>query len=152
MNTADSVSLNTAALKPLRFQMLADLPVRAKLLLAFLAITAVSASMIAFFSARTTSANLTETVGTTLKNAATQNGLAVGNALERQVAALKAFSLDKALKDGVEAINAQLDREPARAQEILEKQDREWIAAPAKGDVFVFSRLNNPSALELKDY
>ena len=103
MNTADLNSLsNTPTLKPLRFQMLADLPVRAKLLLAFLAITAVSASMIAFFSARTTSANLTETVGATLKNAATQNGLAVGNALERQVAALKAFSLDKALKDGVE--------------------------------------------------
>ena len=57
MNTADLTSLtNTAALKPLRFQMLADLPVRAKLLLAFLAITAISASMIAFFSDRTTSA------------------------------------------------------------------------------------------------
>jgi methyl-accepting chemotaxis protein len=153
MNTADSTSLaNTAPLKPLRFQMLADLPVRAKLLLAFLAITAVSASLIAFFSARTTSANLTETVGATLKNAATQNGLAVGNALERQVAALKAFSLNKALKDGVEAINAQLDREPAKIQETLAKQERDWIAAPEKGDVFVFSRLNNPSALELKDY
>jgi methyl-accepting chemotaxis protein len=151
MNTADSTSLNPAALKPLRFQMLADLPVRAKLLLAFLAITAVSASMIAFFSARTTSANLTETVGATLKNAATQNGLAVGNALERQVAALKAFSLDKALKDGVEAINAQHDREPARVQENLEKQNREWIAAE-KRDIFVFTRLNNPPALEMKDY
>src|SRR3954470_15538997 len=143
MNTADSTTLNPAALKPLRFQMLADLPVRAKLLLAFLAITAVSASMIAFFSARTTSANLTETVGATLKNAATQNGLAVGNALERQVAALKAFSLDKALKDGVEAVNAQHDREPARVQENLAKQNHDWIAAE-KRDIFVFTRLNNP--------
>src|SRR5215211_1252523 len=152
MNTADSTSLtNTAALKPLRFQLLADLPVRAKLLLAFLAITAVSASMIAFFSARTTSANLTETVGGTLKNAATQNGLAVGNALERQVDALKAFGLNKALKDGVEAINAQLDREPALAMEHLKQQNREWIVAE-KRDIFVFSRLNNPPAMELKDY
>src|SRR5688500_2424942 len=135
MNTADSTSLSPAALKPLRFQMLADLPVRAKLLLAFLAITAVSASLIAFFSARTTSANLTETVGATLKNAATQNGLAIGNALERQVDALKAFSLNKALKDGVEAINARHDREPATVQANLQQQDREWIAAP-KGDIF----------------
>ena len=63
MNTADLTSLtNPAPLKPMRFQLFADLPVRAKLLLAFL-ITAVSASMIAFFSARTTSAHLTETVG-----------------------------------------------------------------------------------------
>ncbi len=152
MNPAKSTSItSTAALKPARFQMLADLPVRAKLLLAFLALTAVSATMIAFFSARTTSANLTETVGATLKNAATQNGLAVGGTIERQVAALKAFSLDKALKDGVEAINAQLDREPQRIQENLQKQDREWIAA-AKGDIFMFSRLNSSSALELKDY
>nr|MDQ2997521.1 HAMP domain-containing protein [Chloroflexota bacterium] len=152
MDTADSTSLtNPMPLKPMRFQLLADLPVRAKLLLAFLAITAVSASLIAFFSARTTSANLTETVGANLKNAATQNGLAVGGTIERQVAALKAFSLNKALKDGVEAINAQHDREPARVQENLAKQDREWIAAP-KGDIFVFIRLNNPPALELKDY
>lgn len=152
MDTADSTSLtNPMPLKPMRFQLLADLPVRAKLLLAFLAITAVSASLIAFFSARTTSANLTETVGANLKNAATQNGLAVGGTIERQVAALKAFSLNKALKDGVEAINAQHDREPARVQENLAKQDREWVAAP-KGDIFVFTRLNNPPALELKDY
>src|SRR5215213_2089277 len=124
MNTADSTSLSPAALKPLRFQMLADLPVRAKLLLAFLAITAVSASMIAFFSDRTTSTYLTQDVGRSLKNAATQNGLVVGGTIERQVSALHAFSVNKALKDGVEAINAQHDREPARVQENLEKQDR----------------------------
>src|SRR5215213_4598552 len=125
MNTADSTSLsNAAALKSPRFQLFANLPVRAKLLLAFLAITAISASMIAFFSDRTTSAYLTQNVGRSLQNAATQNGLAVGGTIERQVSALQAFSLNKALKDGVEAINAQHDREPARVQENLEKQDR----------------------------
>ena len=126
MNTADSTSLtNTAPLKPMRFQLLADLPVRAKLLLAFLAITAISASMIAFFSDRTTSTYLTQDVGLSLKNAATQNGLAVGSTIERQVSVLQAFSLNKALKDGVAAINAQHDREPQLIQENLKKLDRQ---------------------------
>src|SRR6266508_2634248 len=152
MNTADSTSLtNTMPLKPLRFQLLADLPVRAKLLLAFLAITAVSASLIAFFSDRTTSTYLTQNVGRSLKNAATQNGLAVGGTIERQVSALQAFGLNKALKDGVEAINAQHDREPKLIQENLKKLDRQWIAAE-KGDIFVFTRLNNSAASELKEY
>ena len=76
----------------------------------------------------------------------------MGSTIERQVSALQAFSLNKALKDGVEAINAQHDREPQQMQANLQKLDREWIAAD-KGDIFVFSRLNNPSAAsELKEY
>lgn len=152
MNTADSTSLSTAAaLKSPRFQMFANLPVRAKLLLAFLAITAVSASMIAFFSDRTTSAYLTQNVGLSLKNAATQNGLAVGGTIERQVGALQAFSLNKALKDAVAASNAQQEREPNLIEANLKKLDREWAAA-AKGDVLVFSRLNSTAAAELTKY
>jgi methyl-accepting chemotaxis protein len=152
MNTADSTSLsNAAALKSPRFQLFANLPVRAKLLLAFLAITAISASMIAFFSDRTTSAYLTQNVGRSLQNAATQNGLAVGGTIERQVSALQAFSLNKALKDAVEASNAQQEREPKLIDANLQKLDREWKAAE-KGDILVFSRLNSTAAAELIKY
>src|SRR5215212_2727012 len=104
MKTADTPSLfSTPALKKRRFQMLADLPVRAKLLLSYLAITALSASVIAFVSNRAVSATLTDNVNASLQNAAAQSGLAVGSTLERQVGALQAFSLNTAVQDSVEA-------------------------------------------------
>ena len=152
MNTADSPSLfPTRALKKRRFQMLADLPVRAKLLLSFLAITALSASMIAFFSNRTVSAKLTEDVGASLQNAAAQSGLAVGSTLERQISALQAFSLNKAVKDKVEAVDRLRDLRPETIQADLQKLDSQWIAAAAD-DRFIWSHLNNSAASELTEY
>lgn len=152
MKTADSPSLlPVSTLKKRRFQLLADLPVRAKLLLSFLAITALSASMIAFFSNRAISATLTQDVGASLQNAAAQSGLAVGSMLQRQASALQAFSLNKAVKYKVEAVDRFRDLRPETVQADLQKLDAQWSAAAA-GDLFIWSHLNNSAALELTAY
>jgi methyl-accepting chemotaxis protein len=152
MKTADSPSLfPTPALKKRRFQMLTDLPMRAKLLLSYLAITALVASVIAFASSRSVSGALTEEVGASLQNAAAQSGLAIGSTLERQVGALRAFSLNTAVKDSVEAADNLRDLRPETGKADLQKLDAQWSAANAD-DPFIRSHLNNSAALELAEY
>ena len=128
----------------------ANLPIRAKLIVTFLLITAISAGVITYFSARTVSDQLTAEVGASLKNTATQSGLAVGDFLNRQVGQLSAFSLSKIVQDEVEKANAAY---PAGAdvQATIEGIDKQWIAAQG-GDPLIRDRLTSPVASELQEY
>jgi methyl-accepting chemotaxis protein len=152
MNTADSSTLtNTPTLEHRKSQLFANLPMRAKLLLAFLAITALSAGLIAFFSVYTTSTILIPEIGAALKSEATQNGLAVGGVLDREVSLLQAFSLNKIVQDSVAAINAKYDLAPGGVQEQIQALDAEWVAA-ADADQLIQSYLTNGTASELQEY
>lgn len=142
---ADAPALASGRSSPL-----ANLPIRAKLIATFLLITAISAGVITYFSARTVSDQLTAEVGASLKNTATQSGLAVGDFLNRQVGQLAAFGLSKIVQDEVEKANAAY---PAGAdvQATIEGIDKQWIEAQ-NGDPLIRDRLTSPVAGELQEY
>jgi len=72
-----------------------DRSLRTKLILAFLALTALSVSAVAFFNNRAASAELTSVAGNTLHQKAAIEGRAIGDLLARQVSTLQAFGLNK---------------------------------------------------------
>lgn len=151
MDTVNSPPMPSAS-KPERgrFPILSDLPLRAKLLLVFLIITALSASSVAFFSDQTTTAGLTTDVGAALKNTANQSGLTVGEYLNRQISLLRSFGLSKIVQDGVLKASESYTS-TATIQSGIEAIDRQWIKAKDT-DPLIQSKITNEIAGELQEY
>src|SRR3954466_15390981 len=104
----------------------ADRSLHTKLILAFLAVTALSVSAVAFFSNRTTSAELTAHAGSALHQQAATRAQAVGDLLARQVDTLQAFVLNKFIQDQVAAINASYPGDAAAIQAHIQALDKRW--------------------------
>lgn len=128
----------------------ANLPLRLKLMLMFLIMTIASASIIAFFSERTITAELTTNAGAAMQNTANQSGLAVGDFLDRQISLLESFALSKVVQDEIEQTNASYTT-TTNIQSTIEALDKQWLAA-ADTDSLVQERLNSEVAGELKEY
>jgi anti-anti-sigma regulatory factor/methyl-accepting chemotaxis protein len=129
----------------------ADRSLQTKLILAFLAVTALSVSAVAFFSNRTTSTELTTQAGSALHQEALTQAQAVGDLLNREVDTLRTFSLDKFIQDQVAAINATYIGDPASIQAQLESLDKAWVAAE-DGDPLIQHYLTNQVAEQLRSY
>src|SRR5437868_10245432 len=84
------------------FHLLSDRSLRVKLILAFLAVTALSVGAVAYFTSRATQAELTKGVGDSLHNLARIKAQAIGELLARQIDTLQAFGLSKVVQDKVE--------------------------------------------------
>src|SRR5262245_4660752 len=129
----------------------ADRSLQVKLILAFLAVTALSVGAVAFFSNQTTSAELTVQAGNALHQEAITQAQAVGDLLARQIDTLRTFGLDKFIQDQVAAINTTYSGDPATVQAQLQAQDREWVAA-TDNDPLIQHILNNQVATQLRSY
>jgi anti-anti-sigma regulatory factor/HAMP domain-containing protein len=122
-----------------------------KLILAFLAVTALSVGAVAFFSNHTTSAELTTQAGNALHQEAVTQAQAVGDLLARQIDTLRTFGLDKFIQDQVAAINATYSGDPAAIQGHLQARDKEWVAA-GDSDPLIQHNLNSQVAAQLRSY
>src|SRR4051794_36037907 len=80
-------------------QAFTSLSLHTKLILAFLTLTVLAVSAVAFFSNRTTSAELPRQAGNTLHQDAVTQAQAVGDLLAGEVDTLQAFGLSKFLHD-----------------------------------------------------
>jgi anti-anti-sigma regulatory factor/HAMP domain-containing protein len=124
---------------------------RTKLILAFLAVTALSVSAVAFLNNRATSAELTAVAGNTLHQEAATEAQAVGDLLARQVNTLQAFGLNKFVQDQLAVVNTAYTGDTAAIQAQIQTLDKRWVAA-GDNDPLVQDRLNNQVAAELRRY
>jgi anti-anti-sigma regulatory factor/HAMP domain-containing protein len=129
----------------------ADHSLQTKLILAFLLLTALSVGAVAFFSNRTTSAELTAQAGNALHQEAITQAQAVGDLLARQINSLQAFGLTRFVQEQVAGMNAAYNGDSAGIQARLQELDQQWVAA-AEFDPLVQSRLRNQLAIELRKY
>ena len=130
---------------------------RAKLITAFVGVAVLAVGAVAFVNDRTARADLTRVVGANLKSLAASQGLAIGEALARQVDLLQSFGLSKLVQDAVEAASASYAArgDLAAIQAQLETLDQEWRAADAANDdthPLVSVVLHNEVASELSEY
>ena len=130
---------------------------RAKLIVAFVGVTVLAVGAVAFVNDRTARADLTRVVGANLKSLAASQGLAIGEALARQVDLLQSFGLSNLVQDTVEAASASYAArgDPAAIQAQLETLDQQWRAADAANDnthPLVSIVLHNEVASELNEY
>jgi hypothetical protein len=102
---------------------------RIRLTLAFLALMTLAVAAVAFFSARTIRAELSEDVGANLHAAAQSQALAVGDLLARQVHTLQAFGLSKVVQDGVVAANIAYTAQPDAIRVQIQILDRQGATA-----------------------
>jgi signal transduction histidine kinase/CheY-like chemotaxis protein/HPt (histidine-containing phosphotransfer) domain-containing protein len=128
-----------------------DSPLYAKLLLTFLAMTALSIGTVAFFTNQATEAALAADVGQRLGDLATLKAQAAGDLLTRQIDTLQAFGLSKLVQDGVEAADKAYTAEPAAIPATIARIDQQWRAA-ADSDPLIQKHLNNAIASELHEY
>ena len=128
-----------------------NLSLRTKLILAFLIVTTLSVSAVAFLNNRATSAELTAVAGNTLHQQAATQAQAVGDLLAQQVNTLQAFGLNKFVQEQVAAVNATYTGDTAAAQAQIQALDKRWVAA-GDDDPLIQGRLNNPVATELRKY
>ncbi len=151
MDAANPSSLTTAPLaKPGRSWLLANLPLRIKLLLAFLVMTTLATSAVAFFSDNSIRSSLTADAGERLQGQTQELALGVGNLVQRQVDLLRAFSLNNIVQDGIKQANTDYNLTP-NIQNRLTQLDSRWAAAP-ETDPFVQDLLTNVVAGELQEY
>jgi hypothetical protein len=132
-------------------QLFANRSLRAKLILAFLAITALSVGGVSFFTNRATQDTLTTQVSANLHGLAETRAQTVGNLIDKQVDLLESFGLSKVVQDGVEAVFAGYTGDPAAIRAGIEKLDKQWVAA-ADTDPLIQTHLNSEIASELKEY
>jgi hypothetical protein len=124
---------------------------RAKLLVAFLAMTALSVGTIAFFINQATQPALANDIGESLHSLATLKAQAVGDLLTRQIDTLQSFGLSKLVQDGVEDADKAYTTAPAAISSAIAQVDQQWRAA-ADADPLIQDHLNNTIASELREY
>ncbi len=128
----------------------ADLPLRFKLMLMFLILSALSSMAVALFSDRTSSQELTSSAGETLHTTATQAGISVGNLLNRQIGLMQSFALSQVVQDGAAKANASYAA-GTNIQATVEALDKQWIAAKDT-DALIQDHLTNQVAGELQEF
>jgi len=151
MVSSSQASNMTAATIGKVLRIFTDRSLRTKLILAFLALTALSVSAVAFFNNRAASAELTSVAGNTLHQKAAIEGRAIGDLLARQVSTLQAFGLNKFIQDQVAAINTTYTGDAVAVQAQIQALDKQWVAA-RDDDPLIQDRLRNQMAAELRKY
>jgi two-component system cell cycle sensor histidine kinase/response regulator CckA len=125
------------------------IPLRAKLISTFLILSALTISVLAFVSNRTTTRTLNEVIGEKLHSLATSKAYAVGDLLIEQINAVEALSIGTAMHDAVVAGNNRYTGDAAAIQAQMEALDHQWITAD-DDDPLIQGVLNNALADELR--
>jgi methyl-accepting chemotaxis protein len=126
----------------------ASVPLRVKLVVGCLFVTAVSLGVALFFSHRSTRKELSMQVAANLDSQADAHALAIGGLLARQVDTLRALAVSRGVRDAVAAANATYPADTGGNAGRAEALDAKWIAADER-DELLADRLGNPLANEL---
>jgi PAS domain S-box-containing protein len=130
----------------------ANLPIRAKVILTFFLVSALSVSLVTLMSYLTIRSNLQSTVESNLKAQAQDRAEAIASLLGKQSEALEGFVLDKEIQDQAIAANAAYATgDLAVIWDELSQSDLSWKAA-ADSDPLVQGVLNNAAADELRKF
>jgi putative methionine-R-sulfoxide reductase with GAF domain len=125
--------------------------IRAKLIVTLFVSTVMAVGVLAFAADRVFRAQMTLSLGETLKTYAEARALTVGDALNRQVDVLQSFSLNQALLNEVERASRARTGDPDQ----LARLDEQWRAADEAGndqDSLVQSVLTGQTAEELRRF
>jgi GAF domain-containing protein len=127
-----------------------DYSLRTKLIIAFILVSAMSVSVVAFITNRITQNELTANVQQSLAGQANLTAFAIGDELDKQVDELRAFALNEVME--VELGNASAAASGDVAE--MERLNQQWLAADAAGNdahPLVQMVLNHPIAEELHE-
>jgi methyl-accepting chemotaxis protein len=150
-NLASYSNIEPTAASRRIFHLLSDRSLRVKLILAFLAVTALSVGAVAYFTSRATQTELTKGVGDSLHNLARIKAQSIGELLTRQIDTLQAFGLSKVVQDKVEETSNHYTGDQAAIRAEIDRHEQQWQAA-SDTDPFVQDYLNNTIASELREY
>jgi len=129
---------------------------RTKLLVAGVALTALSVSLLAIVSDQSNRANLTANAGTGLKSIADSQAAAIRNLLNDKINTLAAFGLSKVVQDKVAEADANYGAaDTAAIQKQIDDLDQEWRIADGantNNTAIIQNVLNNDAASELVEF
>jgi len=123
---------------------------RTKLIVAFLLISLLAVSAVAFLANRSTNDALTKNVGGNLKQLTDSKALNIGDLMLRQLDALRSLSLSRELRDRLILANTSYGVDPEKIQARINELDRQWVIAESDSDFVIQRRLNNAIATELQ--
>lgn len=106
---------------------------RTKLLVAGIALSALSVSALAVVTDQTSRANLTANAGNGLKSTADSQAAAIRNLLNDKINTLAAFGLSEIVQDEVAKADDAYTGDPASIQQQIDALDQQWKAADAAG-------------------
>ncbi|HNT77185.1 MAG TPA: PAS domain S-box protein [Anaerolineae bacterium] len=128
---------------------LADISLRRKLVLAFLAVILLFGTSLVIFSNWAMRGALNLMVGADLHNLATAKALTVGNRLGRQVDILRVLSLNSVVRARLVEVNGKYRGDAAAIQMELADLDGQWIRGNADTPL-IQAVLSDPAAAELQ--
>jgi GAF domain-containing protein/HAMP domain-containing protein len=137
------------------YRQFGSLTLRSKLINAFLLVTLIPLSLLAFLNDRNSRAAYTANIGSGMKALANTQALVIGDELDRQVTELRSLSQNSDLRSAAEASNAAATGTPESIQADIDRLDQQWRAADAANndnDPLVYPRLNNPLADKLREF
>ncbi|HEX9839547.1 MAG TPA: PAS domain S-box protein [Anaerolineales bacterium] len=126
----------------------ADLPVRVKVILAFIMVSVLSVSLVSATAYLTIRSNLESLAGQTLKADVEIRSLTLGNELSKQLDLMEGFVLGETIENGARTANARYTSDQSAIEAQLQQQDRAWKAA-LDADPLVQHVLNNAITEEL---
>jgi len=150
-NSAIPLSIDPMPRSSRFFRLLADRSLRFKLILAFLVVTALSISAVAYFTSRATQMALTREVGDSIRSLAVLKAQSIGDLLTRQIDTLQSFGLSKVVQDGIEQASNSYTGDPSAIHAEIDKLDQQWRAA-GDSDSLVQDRINSTVSSELREY
>lgn len=129
----------------------ADLPVRVKVILAFIMVSVLSVSLVAATAYLTIRSNLESLTGDILKSDVELRSQTLGNELSKQLDVMEGFVLGETIENGTSAANTHYTSDQAMIEAQLQQQDLAWQAA-LDTDPLVQDVLNNTMAQELSEF
>ncbi len=133
------------------FRVWANLSLRYKLVLLFLAVALLAVGTITFLNVRSTSAALTAQANENMTALAVSEARNIGTLLAKRVNAMQAFALHEHTQEGVAVQNGDYSGGTEAILSELAKLDEQWAAA-SDDDALVRERLSNELAHELKNF
>jgi putative methionine-R-sulfoxide reductase with GAF domain len=126
-------------------------PIRVKLIIAFIGLTALSVGVITTQYITITTRNLTKTIGLHVSREAQNKAVDLGNELNRIVNILIATSYDSGLQQSVKDRNQSYDQEHDIRNQVLEI-DRQWqlFSASDQNNPLIYERLTNQATSAIK--
>ncbi|MBN2004950.1 MAG: GAF domain-containing protein [Anaerolineae bacterium] len=147
-NSLDTGGQRTVANKK---RLLGNLSLRWRLTFAFLAVALLPMLILSFTTFIMTFRISTSRVGAGVKSMATANAVTTANFLGHQLDMMRNLALSSVLREGVIAVDATYQGDPAQIRAQLVELDQQWKMA-SHADMIVQERLNNAMVDELRRY
>jgi methyl-accepting chemotaxis protein len=131
-------------------QLLGNRSLRTKLILAFLAVVALSIGVVAIFANQATHAALSAEVGENLHSQAEIRAFIVADWIDQQVSQLSTLGKNEVVREQMTAISSEYTGEPAAIRAVIQQLDQQWRSAEENSSL-TQKYLHNPIVDELTE-